>query len=355
MRRHRRPRPRHHDRRQHDDRDGRGRHRPARHGGPPRRDRDAAGPQGADLGPGRPGPRPHRQAPGPHPDPRAGRLRRQGPARPRRGGGAAGRATPEGAGGRVDRGDVPVQLREPGQRAAGGRDHPRGVPRRRPRLPVPRGHAPGPRVRAGLDHPGERLRGSPHRPLRRQPVSHAAGGRLPGAAADHAVHRRGHAPRARPGPGREPARLRPDGWGHGRGGGRRAGRRARLRRHRHGRHQLRHLPRAGRPPGDQDRLELALPLLHRPADGRRAERRGRRWLHRPGPPGGAPGRAGECGLDPRAGLLRPRGRPADRDRRRCRPRLPADDRLRGRAHGPRRRRGPGCHRPGGGRTAWGST
>ena len=53
--RHRHRRARHHHRRQHHDRAGRRRRRAARHRGPPRRDRDAPGPQGADLGPVLPG------------------------------------------------------------------------------------------------------------------------------------------------------------------------------------------------------------------------------------------------------------------------------------------------------------
>ena len=133
-------RPRHHHRRQHDDRDERRAHRPARHRGPPRRDRDAPGPQGGDLGPVLPRAAADRPAPGPHPDPRAHRLRGRG----RCSRSTRTRCAPACGGCRqlgvqLDRGHVPVLVREPGARATRRRDHPRGVPRRRARLAVARG------------------------------------------------------------------------------------------------------------------------------------------------------------------------------------------------------------------------
>ena len=95
-------------------------HRPARHRGSPRRDRDAPGPQGGDLGPVVPGAARHRPPPGPHPDPRAhvdhhGRRAARRSTRTRS---AHGVRRLQALGVHVDRGDVPVLVREPRARAA---------------------------------------------------------------------------------------------------------------------------------------------------------------------------------------------------------------------------------------------
>ena len=133
---------------------------PARHRGPPRRDRDASRAQGADLGSVLPGPVPHRPAPLPHPHPRADRLRRHRAARARRGRGARRCSPLAPARRRVAGRDVPVQLRQPRPRTTGAGDHPRGVPRGGARLAEPRGHAARPRVRAHVHHARQRVRGA---------------------------------------------------------------------------------------------------------------------------------------------------------------------------------------------------
>ena len=97
----------------------------------------------------------------------------------------------------VDRGHVPVLVREPRARAARARDRPRGVPRRRPRLALARGDGPRPGVRAGLDHARERLRRAEDRALRRPARGAAPRAGLRGPAADHAVDRRRDAARLR--------------------------------------------------------------------------------------------------------------------------------------------------------------
>ena len=231
-------------------------------------------------------------------------YRGRGAPRARRGRGPPRRPPAAGPRGPLDRGHVPVLVREPGPRAPRRRDRLRGVPRRRARVAVPRGDGAGPRVRAGLDDPGQRLRRPPHRELRREPPDQAARGRLRRVAAHHAGHRRGHAARVRVPAGGVAAGVRPDRRGDGRDARRPQRRRARLRRGRHGRHELRRVPGPRRSARDQDRLELAVPLLPRTADGGRAERRRGGRLRRPGPPGGAAGRARERRVVTRAGLLR---------------------------------------------------
>ncbi len=313
VRRARHPRARHHHRRQHDDRDERRADRPARDRGASRRDRDAPRPQGADLGPDVPGTAADRAPPGAHPDPRAHELPRARCCTP----------LDEDA---VRRGVRRLQqlgvqsiavmflfsLREPGARATRRRDHPGGVPRRRPRLALARGDGARAGVRAGVDDARERVRGAEDRRVRRPAAGEAARRRLRRAAAHHAVDRRGDAARLRRPPGGVAAGVRPDRRRDGRGAGRGQGRRRGLHRRRHGRHQLRPVPRARRAARDQDRLELALPVLHRPAHGRRAERRRRRRVDRPRAPGRAARRSRERRLRARTGLLRPRRRPARR-------------------------------------------
>ena len=73
------------------------------------------------------------------PDPRAHRPPRRGHAGARRGRGPPGRPAPAPARRHVDRGHVPVLVREPRPRAPRRGDHPRGVPRRRAHLAVARG------------------------------------------------------------------------------------------------------------------------------------------------------------------------------------------------------------------------
>ncbi len=85
-----------------------------------------------------------------------------------------------------------------------GRDRARGVSRRRARVAVTRGHGPRARVRARVHHPGERLRRTPDLGLRVAAPGEAPQRGLRRSGADHAVHRRCHAPRLR----RQSARSR---------------------------------------------------------------------------------------------------------------------------------------------------
>ena len=195
---------------------------------------------------------------------------------------------------RVDRGDVPVLVREPRPRAAHARDHPRGVPRRRAHLAVARGDAArapsssgssttlvnayvAPRIARYIDQP-RRTSCATAGYAGQLLIMQSTGGVMP---PDYVARARGHAARLGPDRRRDGRGASPPGAPASRDfvavdmGGT----------------QLRHLPRARRPARDQDRLELALPLLHRPADGRRAERRRRRRLDRPGAPGRAARRA----------------------------------------------------------------
>ena len=120
-----------------------------------------------------------------------------------------GRPPPPPARGHVDRGDVPVLVRQPGPRAPGRGDHPGGVPRRRPRLALPRGDGARSGVRAGLHHARQRVRGAADRVVRQPPPGEAARRGVRGPAAHHAGDRwrdaaglrrpaRGHAARERP-------------------------------------------------------------------------------------------------------------------------------------------------------------
>ena len=124
--------------------------------------------------PNYPGPTPIARRRARIPIPRAHELRGRGPAAARRGRGAPRRATAEEARRALDRGDVPLLVREPRARAPHARDHPRGVPRRRAHLALARGHAARPRVRAGLDHARERVRRAAHRALHGEPAGQAA-------------------------------------------------------------------------------------------------------------------------------------------------------------------------------------
>ncbi len=152
--------------------------------------------------PSYPAPHAHRPAAGPHPDPRAGGLRRRGAAAARRGCGAGRRPSAPAAGRHVGGGGVPVLVRATGPRAADPGDHPRGVPRGLPHLAVARGAAGRARVRADVDDAGERLRGAPGGAVRVATGRAAAGGRVRRAGADRAGHRRRHAARARGASGR---------------------------------------------------------------------------------------------------------------------------------------------------------
>ncbi len=89
-------------------------------------------------------------------------------ARARRGRGPPRRATPEEARRALDRGDVPVLVREPGARAPDARDRARGVSRRRAHLALARGDAARSRVRTGFDDARERVRCAAHRDLHRR-------------------------------------------------------------------------------------------------------------------------------------------------------------------------------------------
>ena len=115
----------------------------------------------------------------------------------------------------VARGHVPVLVRQPRARAPDTRDHPGGVPRRRARVAVARGHGGRTRVRAGVDDAGQRVRRAAHRPLHVAPRRATARRGLRGTGADHAGDRGRDAARLRRQARRHVARIRADGRRHG--------------------------------------------------------------------------------------------------------------------------------------------
>ena len=290
--------------------------------------------------PNYPGPTPDRPPPGAHPDPRAHELRGRGAAAARRGRRAPRRAAPEEARRPLDRGDVPVLVREPRARAAHARDRARGVPRRRAHLALARGDAARARVRAGVDHARQRVRRAAHRALHRPPAGRAATRRLRRSAADHAVDRRRDAARLRRPARGHAARVRPD--------RRRDGRDAR--------------GRARRASATSSRSTWAAPASTSASCATAGPQiktdwnwRYRYYIGLPmvdvqsvGAGGGSIARVRQGALlvGPESAGSMPgpvcygRGGDApDRHRRRRRARLPARRRLRGRPHAPRRRRG----------------
>ena len=178
LRRRRGLRPRDDHGRQHHDRDERRPHRPAR---PPRAiaTRSSSGGTTRRRSGTRPRRRPSRSPGGgpafPSRSAATSRATWSSRSTRRRCAVACGACSQAGRG--VDRRVLPVQLRQSRPRAAGPRADPRGVPRRRAHLALPRGAAPGARVRAHLDHPRQRVRGAEDHRLRRPAGREAPGGR----------------------------------------------------------------------------------------------------------------------------------------------------------------------------------
>ena len=239
----------------------------------------------------------------------------------------------EGRGG----GGLPAALlRQPGARAAGGRDSARQPARRRGDRLVRRA-AGGARIRALAGDRAERAGDARRCDLRLAAGRPPGRGEGRGAAALHAVEWRRRRRR------HHPARAGADGAvGSGGRRGRRARRGRRLRHpghhhRRYRRHQRRHLP-------DQERADRAHParpcrrLAVAAAHGRHGDHRRGRRLDRQGRRRHADGGPAKRRRRSRPRRLRPRRQRGDGDRRPCRA-GPSAGEPAGRTHGARRRGG----------------